>query len=362
MNNDRRVLAAMSGGVDSSVAALLLAERGYDVTGVMMKLFENEDIGEDILSSCCSLADRSEAEAAAAKIDVPFYVYNYAEEFRRGVMDYFAAEYCRGRTPNPCIECNRLLKFGALFWRADSLKCGFVATGHYARVERQNGRYLLRRSGDARKDQTYALYFLTQEQLARTLFPLGEYTKPEVREIAARFGLPNAAKPDSEDICFVPGGGYGAFLDLYTGEASEPGDFVSADGAFLGRHRGYRNYTIGQRRGLGVSSGGKLYVAAIDPAANVVTLGPADELYGGSLVMTGINLIAADSLVGEVSCQAKIRYGAEPAPATARQTGADEITVTFREPRRAITPGQACVLYDGDLVLGGGVIRSASPS
>jgi len=353
-----KILAAMSGGVDSSVAALRLVEDGHDVIGVMMKLFENEDIGEDILKSCCSLADKGDAESAAAVIDIPFYVFNYTDKFREYVMDDFVRQYSLGRTPNPCIECNRSLKFGALFERADIMKCSHVATGHYARITREpSGRYGLRRGGDRSKDQSYALYFLSQEQLGKIVFPLGDLTKREVREIAEAGGLKNSKKPDSQDICFVPRGGYGDFLDEYTGEASEPGDFVDVSGRIIGKHRGYRNYTIGQRRGLRISAAERLYVTAVDPEHNTVTLGHDCDLWKDRLEADRLNLIAADKLSGEIRCEAKIRYMTPAQSAKVRQTGEDTIEVIFDEPVRAITPGQAVVLYDGDTVIGGATIR-----
>ncbi|MDR0916655.1 MAG: tRNA 2-thiouridine(34) synthase MnmA [Oscillospiraceae bacterium] len=352
-----RVLSAMSGGVDSSVAALLLSQAGHEVVGVMMKLFENEDIGEDITNACCSLADRGDAERAATVIDIPFYVYNYAEAFRRHVMDNFADEYAHGRTPNPCIECNRFLKFGALLERADKLRCSHVATGHYARIERVGERYLLYRGRDATKDQSYALYFLTQAQLARIVFPLGNYTKSEVRDIASANGLENAAKPDSQDICFVPRGDFGDFLDEYTGAAAVHGDYIDTHGNVLGQHRGSRNYTIGQRRGLGISSDTRLYVTAIDAQRNTVTLGTDADLYATRFTVNRVNLIAVDSLDGDTRCDVKIRYASPAKPATVRQTDNDTLEITFDSPQRAITPGQAAVLYDGDCVIGGGTIQ-----
>lgn len=356
-----RVLAAMSGGVDSSVAAYILTQDGYDVTGAMMKLFENEDVGEDILDPCCSLAGKGDAESVAEALGVPFYVFNYSERFRREVMDAFADEYARGRTPNPCVECNRLLKFGALSDRADSLGCRYIATGHYARIGKSGGRYLLKKGADGAKDQSYALFFLSQEQLSRTLFPLGGMTKAETREIARGLGLANASKRDSQDICFVnaSGGGLGGFLERYSDKAREPGDFIGPGGGAIGRHRGIARYTIGQRRGLGISSGGRLYVRELDAARRAVILGDEASLYKKTLTARRVNLIAADALGGEARVTAKIRYGMREKPAAARQTGEDELRVVFDEPQRAITKGQYVVLYDGDDVVGGGTIESA---
>ncbi|MDR0445973.1 MAG: tRNA 2-thiouridine(34) synthase MnmA [Oscillospiraceae bacterium] len=357
-----RVLAAMSGGVDSSVAAYLLLKSGYDVTGAMMKLFENEDVGEDIMSACCSLADKGDAESAAERLDIPFYVFNYAEQFRDGVMDAFAREYSLGRTPNPCVECNRLLKFGALLERAESLGCRYIATGHYARISRSgSGQYLLKKGVDASKDQSYALFFLSQEQLARTLFPLGDMTKSETRELARELALPNASKRDSQDICFVNAaeGGYGEFLERYTGTPAVPGDFIDADGSILGQHEGLARYTIGQRRGLGISSSARLYVRELDVRRNAVLLGDEASLYKKTLTARRINLIATDTLGRDTRVTAKIRYGMREAPAIARLTDEDELYVEFDEPQRAITRGQYVVLYDGDTVIGGGTIEAA---
>ncbi|MDR0906913.1 MAG: tRNA 2-thiouridine(34) synthase MnmA [Oscillospiraceae bacterium] len=353
-----KVLAAMSGGVDSSVAAYLLDKRGFDVSGAMMKLYENEDIGEDIMRSCCSLADKGDAEAVAARLGIPFYVFNYTEEFRRGVMDAFVDEYAHGHTPNPCVECNRLLKFGALFERADALGCKFIATGHYVRVERDaGGRYLLKKGVDDTKDQSYALFFMTQEQLARTVFPLGELTKTEVRELARENGFENAAKPDSQDICFVPRGDYGEFLETYTGKTPPPGDFLDKNGKILGTHRGISRYTVGQRRGLGISDEHRLYVTRIDTAKNAVILGENADLYSRELMAKNINIIAGELPEQEFRCTAKIRYGMREQPATATRTGEDELKIVFDTPQRAITPGQYAVLYDNDIVIGGGTIQ-----
>jgi tRNA-specific 2-thiouridylase len=354
-----RVLVAMSGGVDSSVAALLLTRAGYDCVGAMMKLFENEDIGESIEKSCCSLADRGDAELAAEKLDIPFYVFNYAEEFRRCVMDYFVEQYGRARTPNPCVACNRHLKFGALMERAGEQRCPFIATGHYARIERDGERFLLKRGVDAAKDQSYALYFMTPTQLAGTLFPLGGYTKGEVREIAAEFGLSNAKKRESQDICFVPDGDYAGFIEAYTAKPLDGGLIVDTDGRELGRHDGIARYTIGQRRGLGVSSSGRLYVEELDAARNRVVLGDGSGLWSKSLTARGVNLIAVDKLDAPRRVEAQIRYSHTARPATAYQEDEDTLRVVFDDEQRAITPGQHVVLYDGDVVIGGGTIADS---
>ncbi|MDR2664806.1 MAG: tRNA 2-thiouridine(34) synthase MnmA [Oscillospiraceae bacterium] len=353
-----RALVAMSGGVDSSVAALLLTRAGYDCVGAMMKLFENEDVGANWERGCCALESVGDAEGAARSLDMPFYVYNCAEEFRLCVMDRFAADYERGTTPNPCVECNRALKFGVLREKADSLGCRYIATGHYARVERApgGGRLLLRRGTDTAKDQSYVLYFMTQEQLSGALFPLGELTKPQVRQLAIEHGFANAQKRESQDICFVRGGGYAGFIEAHTGKRYPPGPFVDSRGGYLGSHGGIIRYTVGQRRGLGSHPGGKMYVTSVRADENTVVLGRDDELYTKSLTASDINIIPYDRLDGALRVTAKIRYSHEAQPATARQTGPDELRVEFDLPQRAITPGQAVVLYDGDIVIGGGTI------
>lgn len=361
----KKVLAAMSGGVDSSVAAHLLDESGWGVTGVMMKLFENEDIGEDVLDACCSLSGRNDAASVAEQLGIPFFVFNYADEFRQGIMDEFVAEYARGRTPNPCVECNRLLKFGALYERADALGCSHIATGHYVRTERDgSGRYLLKKGVDETKDQSYVLFFLSQEQLARSIFPLGELSKSEVRAIALKAGLDNAAKAESQDICFVPDGNYGGFLETYarergldTGASLAAGDFLDREGNVMGRHRGIANYTIGQRRGLGISDANRLYVTRIDAERNAVILGSNEDLFSREVIANRINLIVGALPSNELRCTAKIRYGMREQPATVTQTGEDELKIVFDTPQRAVTAGQYAVLYDGETVIGGGTIK-----
>ncbi|MDR2501808.1 MAG: tRNA 2-thiouridine(34) synthase MnmA [Oscillospiraceae bacterium] len=351
-----RTLAAMSGGVDSSVAALLLTQSGHDVAGVMMKLFENEDVGRDVYSSCCSLADKGDAERVAAQLDIPFYVFNYAQMFRERVMDGFAHSYFRGETPNPCIECNRYLKFGALFERAGELGCSAVATGHYARIEKTGERYLLKRALDSTKDQSYVLYFMTQAQLAKTLLPLGGLTKARVRELAEEHGFVNAKKPDSQDLCFVPDGDYQAFLEQYASAEEGYGNFKDKRGNVLGRHGGIFRYTIGQRRGLGISGRGRLYVTGLDPGTNTVTLGENTELFSTAFDVRDVNMIAAEALFGTQRLEVKIRYSHAAKPAAVMMTDERSVRVEFLEAQRAVTPGQAAVFYDGDTVVGGGII------
>ncbi len=380
----QKAVIAMSGGVDSSVAAYLAKEQGYDCIGVTMKLFDGEPIGpadggnmsspDDTdtgrigssalfppeRKTCCSQEDAEDARSVARALGIPFYVFNFSDQFQREVMDRFLAAYRNGATPNPCIDCNRFLKFGKLFARARELGCDKVVTGHYARIERdaRSGRFLLKKATDASKDQSYVLYAMSQEQLAHALFPLGGLRKEETREIAARQGFHNAGKKDSQDICFVQHGGYADFLERYGRQASPPGDFLDTEGHVLGRHRGIIRYTIGQRKGLGVPSAEPLYVVGIDPGANTVTLGKNGDLYSRTAMLGEVNLISTESLQRPQRLKAKVRYRQPEQWATVRQTGPDTLEVIFDEPQRAITKGQAAVLYDGDTVVGGGTIQA----
>ncbi|MGN1345834.1 MAG: tRNA 2-thiouridine(34) synthase MnmA [Eubacteriales bacterium] len=356
MNN--RAMIAMSGGVDSSVAAYLMKEAGFSCMGVTMKLFHNEDIGIPREHSCCSLDDVEDARSVAFRLGIPYHVFNFSERFEEEVIRRFVSAYENGRTPNPCIDCNRYLKFDKLYRRAVELGYDTVVTGHYARIERDeaSGRFLVKKAADAQKDQSYVLYTLTQEQLAHTQFPLGGMAKPEVRRIAEEQGFLNARKHDSQDICFVQNGSYADFIEAYTGRHWPEGNFVDREGRVLGRHRGIIRYTIGQRRGLGLALPEPLYVCAIRPSDNTVVLGKEAELFTRTLTAQNINLIALPTLDKPTRLRAKVRYRQPETWATVTQEGEDTLRIEFEEPQRAITGGQAVVLYDGDTVVGGGTI------
>ena len=348
----------MSGGVDSSVAALLTKQAGDECIGVTMKLYHNEDVGIEGQKTCCSLDDVEDARAVCRRLGMRFYVFNFTDCFKEAVIGRFVDAYRHGRTPNPCIDCNGYLKFGKLMQRMRELQMDYVATGHYARVEydRSSGRYLLKKGIDELKDQSYVLYMLTQEQLAHIRFPLGALTKDEVRRIAGENGFVNAGKRDSQDICFVPDGDYVKVIEAVTGEVSRPGEFVDRTGKVLGRHEGIIHYTIGQRRGLRLAAGERMYVTDISPEDNRVVLGKNEDLFQSELTADQVNLIACDRLEKPVRVTAKIRYRHREQPATAWQTAEGRLHVRFDEPQRAVTKGQAVVLYDGDSVVGGGMI------
>jgi tRNA-specific 2-thiouridylase len=354
----RRALVAMSGGVDSSVAAWLLQQQGYDCIGVTMKLYQNETVGLPQGHTCCSLDDVEDARGVARRLGIPYYVFNFDEAFREKVMDKFVRVYEQGGTPNPCIDCNRFLKFEKLLHRARELGRDYVATGHYARIEYDpsSGRYLLKKALDAGKDQSYVLYMLTQEQLSHILFPLGELTKEKVRQMAQEQGFSNARKHDSQDICFVPDGDYGAFLERYTGKRYPEGNFLDRNGAVVGRHRGAVRYTLGQRRGLDLPMGERVYVCGKDMAANTVTVGPDSALYTTALTARDMNWISIPRPDGPLRVKAKTRYRQTEQPATLYPEGEDGVRLEFDQPQRAVTVGQAVVLYDGDTVVGGGTI------
>ena len=354
-----RVCVAMSGGVDSSVAAVLLQEQGYELSGVNLRMFHNEDLGESREKTCCSLADAEDAALVARRLGFPFYVFDFAQVFRDTVIRDFVEEYQAGHTPNPCAVCNRKVKFGALLRRVQALGQDFLATGHYAQVERDpdSGRYLLKRAADRSKDQTYFLYMLTQDQLAHTLFPLGGLHKAEVRQIAETRGLVNARKHDSQDICFVPDGKYADFIERTTGHPSPTGPFLDREGRVLGQHKGLIRYTRGQHKGLGLSTEEPLYVLEKDAAANTIRLGPDSALWTTELTAEQVNLISMPELTVPLRVTAKTRYSQREAAATVTSLPDGCIHVVFDEPQRAITAGQAVVLYDGEYVVGGGTIR-----
>lgn len=357
-----KALIAMSGGVDSSVAAYLMQQQGYDCIGATMKLYYNEDIGLSKGHTCCSTDDVEDARAVALSMQIPYYVFNFSEHFREKVMDKFVRCYECGITPNPCIDCNRHLKFEHLYHRAAELGCDYVVTGHYARIMQnaETGRYLLMKSADNEKDQSYVLYSLTQTQLAHTQFPLGGMTKTEVRALADAQGFINAKKHESQDICFVPNGKYTDFIENYTSKAYPEGDFIDTHGNVLGRHKGIIRYTIGQRKGLGLSLKEPMYVMSVNPADNTVTLGRDNELFSRALTAGDINLISVEDITEPIRVKAKVRYRHTEQWATVTRTDTDSIRVVFDEPQRAITRGQAVVLYDGDIVVGGGTITETA--
>ncbi|MDO8683453.1 MAG: tRNA 2-thiouridine(34) synthase MnmA [Armatimonadota bacterium] len=354
--NIRRVVVAMSGGVDSSVAAALLRKQGYEVIGVTMRIWPDSAASKS--GGCCSLSAVEDARRVANTLGFPHYVLNLQEDFEKLVIDQFIEEYRKGRTPNPCVRCNQFLKFDVLLQKAISLGADAIATGHYARIEfdAESSRWLLKRSSDRAKDQSYALYTMTQEQLSRTLFPLGEYSKIETRSIASELGLTVADKPDSQEICFVPDNKYANFLAAAAPEVAAPGPILDTAGNTLGTHRGIAFYTIGQRKGLGIATGRPIYVVGIDKSNNAVIVGSNSELYRDTLVAKDVNMIAMDSLSSCVVVSAKIRYNMQDSPAEACSLSSGAMRVRFEKPQRAVTPGQSVVLYDGEVVVGGGVI------
>jgi tRNA-specific 2-thiouridylase len=355
-----KALIAMSGGVDSSVAAKLMKDAGYDCIGCTMKLYNNPDAGCDG-KTCCSLKDVEDARSVAARLGMPYFVFNYMDAFRRDVMEKFARSYIQGLTPNPCIDCNKYLKFGALYQRARELGCDLIVTGHYARIRQRKGQYELLRAADPGKDQSYVLYNLTQEELAHTCFPLGEYHKTHTREIAEASGFLNSHKPDSQDICFVPRGTYVEAVERILGYQPVPGPFLTLDGKEIGRHKGIIYYTIGQHKKLGLNQPDyPLYVVAIDPKRNAVIVGPSEALFSKTATVSHANWISGKVPDGPIHCRVKVRYRQEAQPATVTPTGPDTFAILFDEPQRAITGGQSAVMYgegeDEDVLLGGGVL------
>ena len=352
------VFVAMSGGVDSSVAALLLQQAGHKISGVNLRMFHNEDLGQSPGKTCCSLADAEDAGLVARRLGAPFYVFDVSQVFRSTVIRDFIEEYQNGRTPNPCAVCNQTVKFGALLDRVRVLGADYLATGHYARVEQDaaTGRYLLKRGLDRSKDQSYFLYMLTQEQLAHTLFPLGGLEKTQVRQLAEAHGLVNAHKHDSQDICFVPDGDYAAFIERTVGTPSLPGNFVDQKGQVLGHHRGIIRYTHGQHKGLGLSTPEPLYVLEKDAVSNTIRLGPDSDLWSQTLTAEQFNWVSIPEPTEPIAVTVKTRYSQREAAAIARSLPGGRCQVTFEEPQRAITPGQAVVLYQEEIVVGGGTI------
>lgn len=355
----KKVLVGMSGGVDSSVSALVLQQQGYDVDGATLRLFSNEDIGlEEDSRTCCSIDDVQDAKAVCHKLGINHYVFNFGEHFKEMVINKFAKSYQMGETPNPCIDCNRYIKFQKMLERAKMLEYDYIATGHYVQREiDSNGRALLKKAVDHTKDQTYVLYVLTQDMLKHTLFPIGGMTKEQSRILAEQHNLVNARKPDSQDICFIKDGDYAGFLENTMGITTPTGDFIYKDGTVLGKHKGIIHYTIGQRKGLGISYKHPIFVLDKNPENNIVTLGENIDLFTNTLTANDLNWIAIDKPTSSIRVTAKARYSQKEAPATVHPLDENRVLVEFDDKQRAITKGQAVVFYDGEYVVGGGTIR-----
>lgn len=353
----KRVVLGMSGGVDSSVAAHLLKEQGYEVIGITMQVWQENEEYTEREGGCCSLSSVHDARMVADRIGIPFYVMNFKEVFKEKVIDYFIEDYLEGVTPNPCVACNRFIKFDELLRRAEGLGADYVATGHYAKIYEEDGRFVLEKAEDDHKDQTYALYNLTQEQLGKTLMPCGEYTKDKIREIANDLDLIVANKKDSQDICFVEDGNHGNFVYSMVPEKKNPGNFVDKTGKVLGTHKGIAYYTIGQRKGLGLALGTPVFVMGIDKEKNEVIIGTDQDLMNDTLIIDEVNLIMVDQLTEPVELTGKIRYAAKPAACTLYPMEDGRIKAVFKDKQRAITKGQSAVFYDELKVFGGGIIR-----
>jgi len=354
---NKKVVIGMSGGVDSSVAAYLLKEKGYEVIGIMMKLSPDNPDYEENEGGCCSISAANDARRVADVLDIPFYVMNFKDVFKTNVIDNFIDEYMEGRTPNPCIVCNKKIKFEEFLRKAKALGADYIATGHYAKVEKQKDKYVLKKSEDDKKDQTYALYTLTQEQLSHTLMPCGDYSKPEIRNIAEKIGLEVFKKKDSQEICFIPDNDHGAYIKKYSGREIKPGNFVNNEGKVMGTHKGIVYYTIGQRKGLGMAVGKPVFVNDINPLTNQVVVGDEENIFKTGLIAKDLNFIPFDKLESSLRVSAKIRYSAKPQAATLIPIDNDRVKVVFDEKQRAITKGQSVVFYLENLVVGGGIIE-----
>lgn len=355
----KKVMIAMSGGVDSSVAAALLKEEGYEVIGGTMHIFPDYEEATDREDHCCSYSAVRDAKRVAQKLEIPHFVFNLREEFQEKVIDYFVDEYSLGRTPNPCVMCNKEIKFSALHKKAIEIGCDYIASGHYANIEKENGRYILKKGLDENKDQSYMLYVLNQEQLSQTIFPLSKYTKSEIRAKAKDLGFEIHNKAESQEICFVPDDDYVRFLDNNYPEISNSGPILDSEGNQVGSHEGLSHYTIGQRRGLGISMGYPIYVTDLDYEKNAVIVGKDEAVFSDGLIAEDLNFIPFEDIDGRMEVEAQIRYNSSPVKAYIKKIKADELEVEFETPQRAVTPGQSVVFYLGDLVLGGGIIKKS---